>query len=694
MRRAAVVAAFVALVAAAGCRKEAPPPPNVVIVTIDTLRADRLGCYGRERAETPAIDRIAREGVLFSRAYSPSPLTLPSHATIFSGLEPTSHGLVDNGQASAGFPVPLLAERFRAAGWETGAFVAAFVLDRIFGLDRGFETYDDGPAGDPDLDEFLPRVAPADERVDRVLAWLRRPRTRPFFLWLHLYDVHEPHVIPAGFEKRFASDPYDGEVAFVDSQLRRLFDALDARPDAPRTLLVVTSDHGESLGEHGEDTHGFFLYDATIRVPLVVRWPGRLPAGRTVDAPAGLVDLAPTLLSLAGLPAEPQHSGVDLFASTPPPDDRLLWAESAYGARHYGWAPLSSIRRGNWKFVSAPRPELLDLATDPGETTNRFEENRREARELASRLDETRRDLERRRVAAPSEPDAESRARLEALGYLASRSRPAPPDGDAVDPKDGIATLGPVEEATRALTAGDFHRAETLYREVVAAHPENLTLQVQLARSLEMGGKPAEALEAYRAAAAGDDPPVVALARCVELAHRFGDRDEELAAATRFATLFPRRASVQRRLAEARAASGDARGAEAAFRAALELEPSSVRTRGSWARFLVGDGRRDEAAAIVVALLRDEVSSPFALGPAALLDEAAGDPAAALRKLDAALAQRPADAELLQDRYRLRRKTGDAAGAEADRRALRELWPAAPALREEGDPAARPRRKG
>lgn len=293
----------------------------MLLVSIDTLRPDRLGCYGATQLETPAIDALARSGVRFENAFTPVPLTLPAHWTLFTGIEPWHHGVVDNGMTLAA------------------------------------------------LDQILHATGRADERVDRALSWLRRERTRPFFLWLHLFDPHAPYDPPEDFRARYAGRPYDGEVALVDTQVARLLAAIDRSGKAGNTVVVVVSDHGESLGEHGEQTHGVQLYDATLRVPLIVRLPGALTAGEVRRDEVTLADVAPTMLALADLAAAPGVDGRDLFGALGSP--RRLGAISESPHRRHGWATMVAVRNAGWKYIAGPRPELYSFTDDPQETKDR-----------------------------------------------------------------------------------------------------------------------------------------------------------------------------------------------------------------------------------------------------------------------------------------------------------------------------------
>jgi arylsulfatase A-like enzyme/thioredoxin-like negative regulator of GroEL len=575
----------------------------VLLVSIDTLRADHLGCYGARDAETPAIDALATEGALFLRAYSPLPMTLPAHATMMTGLQPLAHGLVDNGITSADLGAATLAERLSAGGYDTAAFAAAFVLNRMFGLDRGFALYDDGPPEETELVGLFRRVADARERVDAAIDWLGRPRQRPFFLWLHLFDVHAPHVAPEPFARRFASDPYSGEVAYVDSQVRRLLEYLKWRGLEGRTLVVLTSDHGESLGEHGEKTHGFFLYDATLRVPLIVRLPGRIPAGRRVEEAATLADLSPTILDLLGLPPNPRSHGVALFAAPAARLDRALWAQSDYPLRQYGWARLRSVRRGTWKYIDAPRPELYDLASDPGETRNLAATAGGRAREMADLIGRTETTLSRDKPQTErKEPDGDAQARLATLGYLAGGD--AATRAPTLDPAEAIKVQEEVDNASSLLAAGGpgLAQAETLFRGLIRRFPRKTSLRINLGRTLEELGREEEAAAVYREAAKGAELRSMALGRLVYLAGKSGRVEEEVAAARDLVESFPRHAASRRLLADALARQGQLAEAEAAYRGSLALEPGSRSTRVHWCRFLIEQGRVAEAEPVLTAL--------------------------------------------------------------------------------------------
>lgn len=502
-RRSAGLALLGATVVVAGCSTESrsASPVSVLLVTLDTLRADRLGAYGYAAAETPVLDRLAREGLRFDQAMSAVPLTLPSHATILSGRLPQHHGLRLNGAGAMPAELPTLATVFGGAGYRTGAFVSAFVLDRRFGLGRGFEVYDDEIPRDPTAPEGLEAERPGREVVDRAVTWLAQADSRPFFLWVHLFDAHAPYEPPEPYRTRHAGRPYDGEVAELDAQLGRLLAELDRQGRAERTVVAVVADHGEGLGDHGELTHGLLLYEPTLRVPLLVRGPG-LAAGHTVAGPVSTADLAPTLATLAGVKLPPTGlDGRDLaadLAAGREPGEAALYAETRYPAV-FGWSSLTAVRRGRYKYISSSRPELYDLATDPAEARDLRTTERRTVAELAERLEELSRFSRDPAPAAGS--DAESKARLASLGYVGGGAGGAP-SGPPRDPRETATLFREFEEAHWATLAGRTREAVERLEKLVAADPANPVFRASLGEAARKAGDLRRAAELYRQATA------------------------------------------------------------------------------------------------------------------------------------------------------------------------------------------------
>ncbi len=498
------ISAIAAVLPLAACSADPPapePPPSetprtAILITVDTLRADALSFAGNSRAATPALDRLAAAGRVFDDTHAHCVTTLPSHASILTGLYPYQHGARHNGGFVLGEDVPTLASILRDAGFATAAVVGAFPVAERFGLGHGFDLYDDdfggGRAGD---DVFGYSERDSGEGVERALAWWRAAARYPRFLWLHLFDPHAPYAPPEPFRSRFAEDPYLGEVAAVDAYLSELLDGFLAGTEEP-TLIVFTADHGEALGEHGEATHGLFAYEPTLKVPLVLWGPGVEPG---VDSrPARHVDLLPTVLDALDLEPAPELPGRALPGRTllapaaGHPD--VSFFEALSGHLDYGWAPLRGVLEGGKKYVDLPVPELYDLGRDPAEADNLFPGRRRSGRELAELLP-----AESAWPPAAGEVSAEERVRLRSLGYLggptASKSSYGPED----DPKRLVALDGKVQRMAE-LSTSDPRRAIALGREILAARPSMGVVYVYLSTLLLRAGDPGAAIEVMQQA--------------------------------------------------------------------------------------------------------------------------------------------------------------------------------------------------
>jgi len=504
--------------------------PNILLVTIDTLRADRLGI-----GLTPAIDRLAAAGLRFTQARTAVPLTLPSHATIHTGLLPPAHGVRENGIGVLADSHQTIARLLKGAGYDTAAFIGAFVLDHRFGLSQGFDTYDDQIPRDPEATDRLEAERPASVVVDHALAWLDKfaisNQQSAFFVWLHLYDPHAPYTPPKEFLVP-GRTPYDGEIAYSDAQLGRLLDRLRAAGLMDRTVVVVAGDHGEGLGEHGERTHGMLVYDSTLRVPLVIGAPGRAPATR--DGPVSLVDVAPTLLRAAGVTPPQTMRGIDLLETvrlkpdttdTRHPDsaarrpdsdarrpdsdarrpdsgsvrlqpDRDLYSETEY-PRVAGWSPLQALTDGRWMTIRAGvATEVYDLRVDPREEHDVFASQTAVAAAMSARAGAIHASTAAQGARTIS-PEAQER--LRSLGYVASSTQAAPA-ADAPNPAARIATWNEFENALAVLSS---HRpdAVAILRRLAPANPDAAVIQTTYARALKEGGQIEAALAAYRAAA-------------------------------------------------------------------------------------------------------------------------------------------------------------------------------------------------
>jgi arylsulfatase A-like enzyme/predicted Zn-dependent protease len=487
MRALGLALSLLGFAACANREEPLPSRTNVVLVTIDTLRADRLGAYGNGSGLTPNLDELARSGVVFENASAVAPLTLPSHASILTGTYPLHHGIRDNGGFHLGPENVTLAEILEARGYRTGAFVGAFVLDSRWGLDQGFERYFDDFDFASFEDVSLGAVSrPGDEVLEESLRWMSEAKKGPFFAWLHFYDPHAPYEPNEPHRSRHAGERYglyDGEVAQVDELVGKLLDWLSGESLSATTLVAVMADHGEALEEHGELDHGFFIYDATMKVPFIIEGPS-LPGGVRVEAQVRAIDFMPTVLDLVGIPAPPGVQGVSLVPlarGEAPTLGLVAYGESHYPRNHYGWSELRSLRSEEYHFIAAPSPELYDLKTDPGETRNLASQRPEAVSELRGRLEDV---VERFSAGAveakePKTLDDETREKLTALGYLGAprRVRPVEPGSTLADPKDKIEIHLRVKAAESSLGAGrvdealgDIERVLSLDPDVVEAH--------------------------------------------------------------------------------------------------------------------------------------------------------------------------------------------------------------------------------
>jgi choline-sulfatase len=484
--RLLVVLVAVSLAAACGSERETASQPvrarNLLLITIDTLRMDRVGAYGDTDASTPAMDRLAARGVRFTNAFAVTPITLPSHASILTGRYPAGHGARHNGMR-IDLAVPTLAESLSRAGFATGAFIAAFPLDRRFGLIKGFQTYGDAmPRG---ADGRLANERPGRIVVDEALAWLQRNRGDRFFLWVHLFEPHAPYGDASS--GRNTQQRYAREITEADRQAGRLIDALGQ--DTASTLVVVAADHGEAFGEHGEIAHSIFVYDTTLRIPMIFAGPG-VPT-RVVETPVSHVDIAPTAMALLGagaFDADGTDLGPALGGAARP--DRALYAESFAPLLDFGWSALRAVRQDGWKYIAAPTPELYHVVDDRGESRNAVDAQKTRAIEMRAEVER----FSGETLPADRSVDKDAAARLQALGYVsgsrAGTSRPDPKDKRALAARIARVTSGEVQGAA----------LERLLREILAEDPQNPLANLRLGYALAESNRCADAMPRFRAA--------------------------------------------------------------------------------------------------------------------------------------------------------------------------------------------------
>jgi arylsulfatase A-like enzyme/Tfp pilus assembly protein PilF len=546
---------------------------NVVVVTLDTTRADRLGCYGFKGVATPNIDALAREGVLFEQATATVPLTFPSHSAIFTGLVPPHHGVHDNGGFFLDQSKTTLAERLRDAGYATGAFIAAWVLDSKWGLAQGFDTYSDKF----DLSKYkvvsLGTVQkPGDEVMNDALAWMDSVRSRKFFAWIHLYDPHSPYEAPEPFHSLYPGQPYLAEIAYTDQVVGRLTSWLREQELLDRTIVVLTADHGESLGDHGESTHSFFVYDATTHVPLIVRTPWRLQGRRRTQV--GSVDILPTVLDLVGLPPQEGIDGHSVARALFDPAAQLgiaSYSETYYPRFHYGWQHLQSLRDGGYKFIEAPTPELYDVVADPAETKNVYKAESKRAAALRTRLRELTEGASAR-VPEQQQLDPETLQRLAALGYVGNAVS-VDPEAVLPDPKDKIGLYKMMHDARDRAQEEKFSEAIATMQKVVAEDPDIIDAYISLGNWLMRSKRGEEAIAAFKQVLARQPENSLAI---VNLANVYRVRGQHAAAIEGYRTalkLDPQNPQNWFQFATLFLDMGRVREAEQTFRQALEANP-------------------------------------------------------------------------------------------------------------------------
>ena len=576
---------------------------NVLLITLDTTRADRLGCYGYTGARTPRLDGLAAAGVRFARAYAPAPLTLPSHASIMSGLYPVAHGVRNNGHdLPAG--MAMLAGILKAKGFATAAFVSSFSVDSRFGIGRGFDVYDDTFDAEQPL-----KGANAERRAEETFArfskWLAGIGSERFFAWVHYYDPHLPYDPPAPYRE---GHPYDGEIAYMDHYVGAVLDLLEERGLLDKTLVVAAGDHGEGLGDKVEAGHGIFLYDETVRVPLIVHDRAVFRRLQVVESVVRLIDVAPTILETIGLGREAAgmqgQSLVPALSGRPGKDlDALI--ETFYPRENFGWSELVGLVSGRWKLIQSPRPELFDLGPDPGERTNLFGAAAAKAGELGKRLEQEifRMSAGQGAPAGTAPGRVEDRERLRSLGYV--NLAPARPGEAAPDPKDKIALLELVQKAQRLESQGNYAEAERAHLEILKEIPDSPEAYVDLALA--------------QARQNAFDRAIASLIRGIErlpdsetllvrLGHTYlvsGKPGEALATMDKVLALNPRNVDALTVRAGILDAAGRKDEARQGYERALEIEPESRFLRMSLASNLGTAGKLEEAAAIYERLIAD-----------------------------------------------------------------------------------------
>jgi arylsulfatase A-like enzyme/Tfp pilus assembly protein PilF len=629
---------------------------NVLLVTLDTTRADRIGAYDYPKAETPNIDGLAAEGVLFEDTITPSAFTLPSHSSILTGLYPTYHGVRLNGGSALADVHTTLAERLADNGYRCGAFVGAFVLDGRWGLEQGFEHFDDDfdLAGDQRLD-LAGVQRPASDVVDAALGWLSNGDQRPFFSWVHFYDPHDPYDPPEPYRSRFggakAGDPdfgehlstgtqaqlrewldqqsglYDGEIAFSDSQIGRLLEWLDDQGLADDTVVVVVGDHGEALGSHGETNHGYFVYDYAVRVPFVVKMPDSGFSGVRVRQQVRTIDLLPTVLDLVGVEGPATVHGESLVPLMADPDresPRYAYSESMAPSLQYGWSALYSLRTSDFKFIEAPRSELYDLRADPGESVNVLADHPEVAEGLRVELERIR---EESAAGAPETQqanlDEQTLGMLAALGYVGGESTGREGE-DLADPKDKLHLFQAVGIAARLVSEDDHAGAVGQLEWVLEEDPTIPQARLLLATAYRKVGRTDDAKTLLDEFLREDPDSVQALIAMATILSEEGQDEEVMAISKRALAVDDRNAQAYELMAGVYMGVNDHRSALPLLQKVIEIQPKLTRSRNNLAACFVGLGELDEAQALLDDILAEFPKFPLAHFHLGLLNEEQG----------------------------------------------------------------------
>jgi arylsulfatase A-like enzyme/Tfp pilus assembly protein PilF len=623
------------------------PTRNLLLVSLDTLRSDRLGCYGHAEAQTPRLDALALRGARFDQATTVTPLTLPAHSSLLTGTFPAHHGVRDNGGFYLGNDETTLAEVLQQAGYRTGGFVGAFVLDSRWGIAQGFDRYFD----DFDLTRFEQAPGmdaiqrPGREVVDEALRWLEADREKPFFAWVHLYDPHAPYEAPEPFRSQFpatASGAYHAEIAATDAQVGRLLDFLQLSGHDADTVVIVVADHGEMLGEHGEPTHGFFIYDGAVHIPLIVAGPG-VPARRVAEQ-VRIVDVMPTALELVGVKVPASVQGASLMPLLRgQPLALVAHSESWYPRYHYGWSELSSVQDGRYKFIRAPRRELYDLQRDPGETSDLSTGDAARAAALDTALGRLLAQVSR--TGAPRGPatvDAETEERLQALGYIGGSLSPRRlAESPRGDPKDKIGLYNRLKLVSSLSIEGRLEEALAEGRKALAEDPEVVEAHLLLGNVLKKARRTEEALASYRAALERDPDHQEALYSLALAYKDLARLDDSLAGFERLEQLDPKNGKVLWQLGDIWMRKGSFAEAEAVLKRALGQDLDRTRFLLKLGECYLEMKRPDEAETTLRQALAARPDLPGAHFDLGLLYEDRGQPSRAIGEYEAELSRNP-----------------------------------------------------
>jgi len=623
------------------------PPPNIIVITIDTLRADHLGCYGYRQVRTPNIDALASDSIRFERAYTPVPITLPAHTVIFTGTYPTLSGIHDFSANRLGAQQPTLASLLKNRGYATGAVVASGVLDSRFGLNRGFDFYYDhfdfNRLQEANLDQM---ERPGNVVADEALSWLSKNYSAPFLFWMHLYDPHYPYAPPAPYDQMYKSDPYDGEIAFADEQIGRVLRFLKEKGLYQKSAIILAGDHGEGLGEHGEQTHGFFIYSSTLHVPLIIHLP-EIRGVKQSTEPVSLADIVPTVLQFVGLPVPPQVQGkslLSIIAGKRDSEPRSLYSETFLPRLHFNWSDLRGAVVGNYHFIEAPRPELYDISTDPRELVNLYSQKSAVASVLRARLQSMIREYTPGgELAEKTGLDPALMERLQSLGYAGFTGGGESSEKAATlpDPKDRIQVYELISSGMSDSQHGRYEESIQKLTEALKTEPNSIAVNYLLGLDYYRMRDYPKTVERLKQVLQWSPDYALAAFHLGLALGRLGRVDDAIAAFQRALELDATNFSAAYDLGQMYVQKNQPDRALAAFHQSVNVNPTYLPGRVALGELLLYQGRVDEALSQLRAAVQIAPENPQVHAALAKALEAKGLSDEAQRELGKAQAQTP-----------------------------------------------------
>lgn len=613
---------------------------NVLLVTLDTTRADRLGCYGYKKAKTQNLDSIAANGVQFMNSYCQIPLTTPSHCSILTGTYPLYHQVRNNGNYSLSPDLTTLAEILKGRGFQTAAFVSSFTVDSRLGLDQGFDVYDDNF-----VEEQAFKSLNSERKAEKVFAsfsrWLDENQSGQFFCWVHFFDPHLPYDPPSPFREEFSDDPYDGEIAYMDHYTGKVVEKLREKNLLENTLIILAGDHGEAFGEKEEAGHGIFLYEGTMRVPLLFYAENHLPRGLTLEPRVRLIDILPSILDLLDIPVPEDIQGQSLlpYINGKKKDDLTSYIETYFPRENHGWSELTGLVDGDWKYIQAPREELYNLKIDPEEIQNAASQEPKVLQEKKKKLEEIIILSSSKIEAKKREMTAEELERLRSLGYTSYSKESS--DKNLPDPKDRIAELRMFTQAENYEFQGNFQEAAKIYEQILSLRPDTPQSYVNLALVNAKMGRFEEAIRIFEQGIEKIPDSEILLSRLGHTFMAMGRLKKTLDTFDRVLKNNPRHFDALLASAWCMNLMGQKEDAQDYYRKALEVEPENKFARTNYALILATSGKIAQAIEIYISLKRDYPDDSKILQDLGIAYGYVGDISRSIENLERAISLHP-----------------------------------------------------